>query len=526
MTKETMRPAVYVRVSTEEQAQTGTSLRTQIDSLKGDLKSEKAVVPLLFIDDGYSGATPHRPGLMELETAIAEGKVSEVRITALDRLSRDLVLQETLLSRWAKQGVTFISQREPDLGLNDPTRVLIRQVLGAISQYERSVIAGRMLAGRIARARQGYWPGGKAPFGLVLDGEPPRAVIDPDKAEVIREAGLRILKGERAAWVAEDLNRRNVEGPGGKGWESGYLSRMLRNSAYKGEARYRVREFMEPKTRRKSEHAVRGTKNTAQIRPEAEWVTFEVPAIFTDAEWEAIQTELGKRGMPKREAEAYLLSRRFESACGASYHGNRGNGNARYLCSRRINRKKTGDEDCGCSQVPAEQIDSAVWRGIAEVLFEPERLSAIALEELRRRGIADSEDKMQARLRSLDRAIVKKRESLTRLISFHAENETLIEEDFVRAAGSMRRRIEQLEQERANVLRFLPGAQASEDQRAIEAIASEVRERLQTLSFEEKQRVLALLDVRVNVDEYGHLKGSLSAPQVDQRKVAKNTSSR
>lgn len=173
------RPAIYARVSTEEQAQSGTSLRNQIDSLRADLRSEEKPPPLLFVDDGYSGATPNRPGLMELESVIAEGQISEVRVTALDRLSRDLVLQETLLNRWARQGVAFTSQREPDLGESDPTRVLIRQVLGAISQYERAVIAGRMLAGRIARARQGYWPSGKAPFGLVLEGEPPRAVMEP-----------------------------------------------------------------------------------------------------------------------------------------------------------------------------------------------------------------------------------------------------------------------------------------------------------------------------------------------------------
>lgn len=365
MRQDMKRPAIYVRVSTEEQATTGTSMRSQIESLKADLKAEGVDLPWLFVDDGYSGTLPHRPGLLELEAAIAEEKVSEVRVTALDRLSRDLVLQETLLSRWTKLGVTFRSQREPDLGHSDPTRVLVRQVLGAISQYERSVIASRMMAGRIARAQQGHWPGGKPAFGFVLQGEPATAVLDPEKADIIKEAGKRVLAGERAAWIADDFNRRSIEGPGGNAWESGYLSRMLRNPIYKGQARYRVREFVEPKTRRKSKHAANGTKNTAQIRPEDEWITFEVPAIFSDSDWASIQVELGKRGTPKKEAEAYLLSRRFESGCGASYHGNRHNGKPRYLCSRRTKRKQTGEQDCGCPQVGAGHIDDAVWRGIA-----------------------------------------------------------------------------------------------------------------------------------------------------------------
>lgn len=529
--KEPMRrPAIYARVSTEEQAASGTSLRTQMRSLRADLKSEDAPPPLLFVDDGYSGALPHRPGLMELEAAIAAGKVSEVRVTALDRLSRDLVLQETLLSRWAKLDVGFVSQREPDLGQNDPTRILVRQVLGAISQYERSVIAARMMAGRIARAQQGHWPGGKPGYGLVLKGEPPRAILDPEKAAVVREAGERIVVGEKAAWVAEDFNRRRIEGPGGKSWESGYLCRMLRNPIYKGEARYRVREFVEPKTRRKPVHAANGTKNTAKERPKEEWVTFEVPAIFSDSEWAAIQTELGKRGMPKKETESYLLSRRFESACGATYHGNRHNGKPRYLCSRRINRKQAGDRDCGCVQVGASLVDEAVWAGIAEILMEPDRIEALAREKLRLRGLANSEATIQTRLRKIDRQIVKEQEALNRLIRFHAESETLNEEDFERAVDSMRGVLERLHAERESLLRYLPGAKSAEDQRLIAEVASEVVHRLQNLSFEEKQRVIALLDVRVRVDEYGRLLGSLCAPQSQtlssQRKVANRTSSR
>lgn len=504
MNEMTRRPAIYARVSTEEQAQSGTSLRTQIDSLRADLMSERKAPARLFVDDGYSGATPNRPGLIDLESAIAAEEISEVRVTALDRLSRDLVLQETLLSRWARQGVPFISQREPDLGENDPTRVLIRQVLGAISQYERAVIAGRMLAGRIARARQGFWPGGSAPYGLVLEGQPPKAVIDQEAAEFVREAGLRVLAGERAVQIAEDFNERGILGPGGNGWDGSYLSRMLRNPVYKGEARYRVREFDEAKSRRSVHHAAEDTKNSSRIRPEDEWVIFEVPAIFSDSQWAAIQTELGKRGMPKRDAANYLLSRRFESACGAMYHGNRNNGKPRYLCSRRINRKYRGDEDCGCSQVSAPMVDEAVWRGVAEILLEPERLATLAQQELRRGGLEQSEAHIKRQLQSLDRKILSAREALNRLVRYHAEKGTLGEEGFESAAASIRNEIEFLTYDRNKLMVIVPGRRLAQDQRAIAKIASEASKRLEELSFEEKQRLLALLDVRVKVDEHGH----------------------
>jgi DNA invertase Pin-like site-specific DNA recombinase len=322
---------------------------------------------------------------MALENAIAEGQVSEVRVASLDRLARDLVLQETLLNRWARQGIGFRSLREPDLGTADATRVLIRQVLGAISQYERAVIASRMLAGRIARAHQGFWPGGKVPFGYQLEGDPPRVVAVPQKATIVREAGTRVLAGERVAHIAQDFERRNIPGPGGNGWEPGYLSRMLKNPTYKGEGRYRVREYVEPVTRRKSEHAMKGTLNSSRIRPEEEWITFEIPAVFSEAEWEQLQTVLATRTKPPVEAGSYLLSRRFYSACGSKYHGNYNNGKTRYLCNDRLNRKRTGKDDCGCPAIPSPVVDEAVWRTIGEIMAEPERLLTTAREELQRR---------------------------------------------------------------------------------------------------------------------------------------------
>lgn len=314
--------------------------------------------------------------------------------------------------------------------------------------------------------------------------------------------------------------------PGRNGWDGSYLSRMLRNPVYKGEARYRVREFVEAKSRRSVHHAAEDTKNSPRIRPEDDWVIFEVPAIFSDSQWAAIQTELGKRGMPKRDVGAYLLSRRFESACGAMYHGNRNNGKPRYLCSRRINRKYRGDEDCGCSQVSAPMVDEAVWRGVAEILFEPERLATLAQQELRRRGLEQSEAHLKRQLQSLDRKILRAREALNRLVRYHAEKGTLGEEGFESASASIRNEIEFLTYDRNKLMVVVPGRRLAQDQRAIAKIASEASERLQELSFEEKQRLLALLDVRVRVDEHGHLRGSLCAPQVEsQRKVANRTSS-
>ncbi|MCA1834651.1 MAG: recombinase family protein [Actinomycetota bacterium] len=407
--------------------------------------------------------------------------------------------------------------------------MLIRQVLGAISQYERGVIAARMMAGKIARARQGFFAGGKVPDGYKAVGDPARFVLDPERAPIIREAGERVIAGETVTAVAHDFVRRGIPGPAGNGWEPGYLARMLRNTTYAGEAKFRMREAVEPLTRRTSHHAARGTKSSQRARPEDEWITIECPAIFAAVEWQTLQAALARRGFQKNQSGTYLLSRRFRSRCGSTYVGNYNAGKIRYLCQRRTKRGITGEDDCGCPQIFAETVDEAVWRAVAGVLQDPGRLATIAREELRRRGIAQSESKLKKELETIDRKLTRARDALGRLVRHHAEKATLDDATFETAAAPMRDHVQALERDRENLLRALPGAGLQEDERAIQATADEVIHRLQTLSFAEKNRLLALLDVEVHVDEDGLVKASLRAPRPepeDQRKVCFSTYSR
>ena len=110
-------------------------------------------------------------------------------------------------------------------------------------------------------------------------------------------------------------------------------------------------------------------------------------------------------------------------------------------------------------------VDQAVWQSVSEILTEPERIAGLAREQLRIRGLADSEAEIEGRLRQIDRKVLKEREAMDRLIHFHAESKTLNEEDFERAATSMRLKLEQLEEDRESLLRLLPGAKVAETSR-------------------------------------------------------------
>jgi hypothetical protein len=53
-------------------------------------------------------------------------------------LARDLMVQETIIADLRKYGFDLVSVAEPDLMANDPTRVLMRQLMGAVAQYGKA----------------------------------------------------------------------------------------------------------------------------------------------------------------------------------------------------------------------------------------------------------------------------------------------------------------------------------------------------------------------------------------------------
>jgi DNA invertase Pin-like site-specific DNA recombinase len=124
-----------------------------------------------------------------LATALArleEGEADCLVVYRLDRLARDFVLQELLVNRLRQRGKRICSVMEPDIETNtdDPTKVLIRQIIGAIGQYERALIRGRMQAGKSIKAARGGYVGGQPGYGQQAEGT--ELVDEPAESEIIR----------------------------------------------------------------------------------------------------------------------------------------------------------------------------------------------------------------------------------------------------------------------------------------------------------------------------------------------------
>ena len=149
-----MRIAVYVRVSTQRQAQTQT-IEQQLERLRAHVQSQgwELAEENIFRDDGYSGASLNRPGLDRLRDKVKAAEIDRLVLTAPDRLARNYVHQMVLLEELERQGceVEFLDRPMS----HDPHDQLLLQIRGAVAEYERTLIAERMRRGRHAKYRAG-----------------------------------------------------------------------------------------------------------------------------------------------------------------------------------------------------------------------------------------------------------------------------------------------------------------------------------------------------------------------------------
>ena|ERR1700722_1534071 len=189
----------YIRVSTAEQLD-GFGLDIQRAKIRDWVKSHDASLVAILGDEGLSGSNglDARQGLAQALARIEGGEASALVVYRYDRLARDLYLQEMIHARLETIGASVVSVTEPAATSDDATRTLMRQILGAVSQYERALIRGRMLSGKVAKKAAGGYVGGKPPYGFKAQGG--ELVLDEQESELV--ALINRLRNDGASYRA------------------------------------------------------------------------------------------------------------------------------------------------------------------------------------------------------------------------------------------------------------------------------------------------------------------------------------
>ena len=120
-----------------------------------------------FYDPAVKGtnAVTERPGFKDMLDRIASNSVRTIIVESPDRFARDLAVQLAGHDFLKNLGVSLIPATAPDFFLEDtPTAVLVRQVLGAIAQFEKASLVAKLKAARDRKIAQGIKCGGRKSY--------------------------------------------------------------------------------------------------------------------------------------------------------------------------------------------------------------------------------------------------------------------------------------------------------------------------------------------------------------------------
>lgn len=218
----------YLRVSGKGQRH-GDGFPRQREVISRFAKAQGCVLADEFTDTGISGTRDleDRPGLAALLDRVEHNGVKTVLVENASRLARDLMVQEVIISQLREVGVRVIAADSgTDLTVtdDDPTRTLIRQVLGAVSQFEKSVLVLKLRAARqrVRRVR-GHCEGAKT-YGSY----PGEAAT----VERMRQLRRKPVKGRRAslADIASTLNAEGFRNRAGRDWSVRMVFHVLKEA--------------------------------------------------------------------------------------------------------------------------------------------------------------------------------------------------------------------------------------------------------------------------------------------------------
>ncbi len=508
--------AAYLRVSSRIQRERET-IASQREAVPGHARERGWTLPeaLVFADDGYSGATLDRPALEALRDAVAGGEVATAVAWSADRLSRKFAHRMLLQEEFARHGARIVLVEAPDDAT--PQGMLLRQMLSAISEYERTQIAERSRRGKIHRARQGSLNMiTRAPYGyrLIRKTESSGARLETHEAEaavVRRIFDLHVRDGLKMHEIPRQLDARGIRPRHAERWPTSTVAVVLRNEAHVGKAAYLKTVGTGKPARRnrtgrlKAGRVRRLTGRTA--RPREQWIELPVPVIVEPAAFERAQRRRAenRRFSGRKTIEPTLLQGLCVCAeCGYTMGRNSGSGGRPgrrhyYRCHGIDGWRRPQGAVCDNPPVRADALDTAVWDEVLALLEHPELIQS----EINRRLAAANEtvshdrrvDALRAEAAGLQR-------QMRRLLDAYQEGLVGLDE--------LRERNGPLQTRQRAILSELDALQTAKlDRESRLALATTVqrflermRDAARSLSIVERQRIVRLLvrEVRIGKD--------------------------
>lgn len=218
----TRKAFAYLRVSGRGQLD-GDGFDRQRQAIEGFARRSGLQIVEEFREQAVSGATEldDRPALMTLFSRIVENGVRVVIVERADRLARDLMVQEAILKQFITSNVQVLTADGLDLSDNsDPMRTLIRQIVGAIAEFDKRTTVLKLRVARTRERKKNGYCEGRKPYGT-----------QPGEPEIVDR--MRALRSRRWSFarIAEAFNAEGLFNRQGRPWSAYYVRHVLRRAA-------------------------------------------------------------------------------------------------------------------------------------------------------------------------------------------------------------------------------------------------------------------------------------------------------
>lgn len=209
-TTTTTRAIGYLRVSTDEQADSGLGLAAQATAIERAVVARGWTLTATKVDDGKSGGTMARPALIEALDALDAGEADVLIVANTARLSRSVLDHARITDRSRRNGWSIVAL-DVDIDISTPTGGLMSNLTAALAQWEREIISARtveaLAAKRAAGARLGR------PVELA--------------AEVRNRIATERAAGRTLQAIADNLTADGITGARGGKWSPSTVRRVL-----------------------------------------------------------------------------------------------------------------------------------------------------------------------------------------------------------------------------------------------------------------------------------------------------------
>ena len=375
----------YVRVSTLQQAENGTSVEDQKRIIEKKAKYDELNLTKIYSDEGVSGKSTHRPAFERMLNDAKRGKFKLILFTKLDRLARNLRDTLNIYNETKELGIDMICIDNPVISTNGPMGTVMLSILGTFAQFERELIRSRTYAGRMNKWKSGESIMGHLPFGYIKNAETKKIEIDNYKKDIIHHI-FELYTVERLPMldIAKRLTTEGYKTPSSlngrkdasQEWNMHTVRGILKNRCYTGE----------PVSFNKNKFICNEDNNIRKAleeKPQEEWINLTFPKIIEEQQFTEVQQRITyNKVIPKKTAkdnpEKFLtlhllrcgicrakLAKQTTVSQKTSY----------YVCQwRRSNEKKleaAHRKRCGLPFLHYEAIDNQVFDKVINLISNP-----------------------------------------------------------------------------------------------------------------------------------------------------------